>query len=49
MLQRPLVLADQVTTVPLQRLTHHPFVYVLRIENTADRPCRSPCGIFSCR
>jgi tyrosinase len=46
MLQRPLVLADRVTTVPLQHLTHRPFVYVLRIENTADRPVQATVRIF---
>ncbi len=46
MLHRQLVLADRVTTVPIEHLTHRPFVYVLRIENTADRPVQVTVRIF---
>jgi tyrosinase len=46
MLQRPLTLSDRVTTVPLGHLTHRPFVYVLRLENTADRRVQVTVRIF---
>jgi hemocyanin-like protein len=46
MLRRDLVLADRVTTVSLDHLTHRPFVYLLRIENTADRALQVTVRIF---
>lgn len=46
MLQRQLTLADRVTTVPLEHLTHRPFVYVFRIENQVDRPVQVTVRVF---
>jgi hemocyanin-like protein len=46
MLQRRLTLADRVTTVPLEHLTHRPFVYVFRIENQVDQPVEVTVRVF---
>ncbi len=46
MLQRSLTLADRVTVVPLEHLTHRPFVYVFRIENQLDRPVQVTVRVF---
>jgi tyrosinase len=46
MLQRQLTLADRVTTVPLEHLTHRPFVYVFRIENQVDRRVQVTVRVF---
>lgn len=46
MLGRSLTLADRATVVPLQHLTHRPFAYVLRLENTGDEPLPVTVRIF---
>jgi tyrosinase len=46
MLRRQLILADRVTTVPLEHLTHRPFVYVFRIENQVDREVQVTVRVF---
>lgn len=46
MLQRGLTLSDRVTTVPLEHLTHRPFVYVFRIENRVDQRVQATVRVF---
>jgi hypothetical protein len=46
MLQRTLTLEDRVTSVPLEHLTHRPFVYFFRIENQVDRPVQVTVRVF---
>jgi len=46
MLQRRLTLADRVTAVPLEHLTHRPFVWIFRIENQVDREVRVTARVF---
>ena len=46
MLQRRLTLADRVTTVPLEHLTHRPFVSIFRIENQVDQPVEVTVRVF---
>lgn len=46
MSRRDLVLADRVTTTPVDQLTHRPFVYVLRLENTAAQAVDVTVRIF---
>jgi hypothetical protein len=46
MLQRRLTLADRVTSVPLEHLTHRPFVWIFRIENQVDRRIQVTVRVF---
>jgi hypothetical protein len=46
MVRRRMALADRVTNVPIDHLTHRPFVYVFRIENLAARAVTITARVF---
>ena len=46
MLRRDLTLADHLTTVPVDHLTHRPFVYAFRVENLAQARTNVTVRVF---
>jgi hypothetical protein len=46
MVARQLTLADRVTTVPIEHLTHRPFVCVCRVENLSGGPIAITMRVF---